>query len=227
MHVYTEEKILYEYEKVVLDIDNSGVCTVVRKNKIAVRLQSDPLLSKKLRLYGGRSIQFYADKIGVDVADLNPDKEFQITARDISSGVKLDSSTEIEGENKDVLVTNVLFDSPLTFGGSLEIEIRYHNLDPAFYLTNLWEEPHLCRWFIKPDTQTKEMEAVIRFPETLPDWLAKSEIGVNPVPQDWVRADTCADHGRRCVFLSAIDLKVGISYKVTLSCGAASPPRAG
>jgi len=224
MHVYTEEKIIYEYEKVVLDIGNSGVCSVGRKNKIAVRLQSGPLLSKKLRLYGCRSIQSYADKIGVDVADLDPDKEFKITARDVTSGAKLDSSTEIEGENKDVLVTNVLFDNPLTFGGSLEIEIMYDNIDTGFYLANLWEEPHLCRWLIKPDTQTKEMEATIRFPEILPDWFTKSEIGVNPIPRDWVRVDRRIDRGRRCVLLRAEDLKVGISHRVTLSCGTASPP---
>jgi len=219
VHIYTEENIVYEYERVVADIDNLGGCSVTRKNKITARLESDPLFSKKLRLYGCRSFQFYADKIGKNIEELDPDKEFKITARDVTSGVKLDSSTQIEGENKDVLVTNVHFDNPLTRGNSLEVEIEYHNLRVSFYLTSLWQEPHICEWFIKPDTQINEMEATIKFPETLPDWFTKSEIGVSPIPQDWVRVGRHIDNGRPCVLLRASDLKVGISYKVKIDAG--------
>ncbi len=216
MHVYTEENIVYEYEKIVADIDKSGSCSVIRKNKITAKLETDPLYSKKFKLYGDRSVQFYADKIGKNIEEFDPDKEFKIIARDVTTGVRLASPTQIEGENKDILVTNVLFDSPLTFGNSLEIEIEYHNLEVSFYLTNLWEEPHICEWFIKPDTQIKEMEVTIKFPEILPDWFTKSEIGVSPIPQDWVQVRRHIDHGRRCVFLRASDLKVGITYKVKI-----------
>ncbi len=216
MHVYIEENIVNEYEKVVIDVNQSGSCSVIRRNKLIATLEADPLYSKKLKLYGDRSIKFYADKIGKNIADLDPDKEFKITARNVTTGVRLASSTQIEGENKDVLVTNVLFDNPLTFGNSLEIEMEYHSLDVSFYLTNLWDKPHICEWLIKPDTQIKEMEVTIKFPETLPDWFTKSEIGVNPIPQDWVQVRRYIDHGRRCVFLKASDLKVGITYKVKI-----------
>lgn len=219
MHVYTQENIVYEYERVVAEIDKSGGCSVIRKNKITATLQTDPLYGKKFKLYGGRSIQFYADKIGKSIEDLDPDKEFKIIARDVTTGARLASSTQIEGENKDVLVTNVLFDNPITLSNSLETEIEYHNLGVSFYLTNLLEEPHICEWFIKPDTQINEMEVTIKFPEILPDWFTKSEIGVSPIPQDWVQARKYIDNGRRCVLLRASDLKVGIIYKVKIDAG--------
>ncbi len=219
MHIYTEENIVYEYERIVADIDNLGGCSVIRKNKITARLESDPLFSKKLRLYGGGSFQFYADKIGKNIEELDPDKEFKIIARDAGTGARLASSTKIEGENKDVLVTDVLFDNPLTHGNSLEVEIEYHNLGVSFYLTNLWQEPHICDWFVKPDTQTNEMEVTIKFPETPPDWFTKSDVGVSPIPQDWVQVRMYIDDGRRCVLLKANDLKVAITYKAKIDAG--------
>ncbi len=192
---------------------------MIRKNKITATLETDPLYGKKFKLYGGRSIQFYADKIGKDIEELDPDKEFKIIAKDVTTRVRLASSTQIEGKNKDVLVTNVLFDNPLTLGNFLETEIEYHNLGVSFFLANLWEEPHICEWFIKPDTQIKEMEVTIKFPEILPDWFTKSEIGVSPIPQDWVQVRRYIDNGRRCVFLKASGLKVGITYKVKIDTG--------
>lgn len=216
MHVYIEENIVYEYEKIFAEIDDSGICSVIRKNKITARLEKDPLLNKKLSLYGGRNIQSYAEKIGKKVADLNPDKEFKITARNTTSAARLDSSTRIEGLNKDILVTDVRFDKLLTCGVSFEIEIEYHNLDAGFYLTSLWEEPHICQLLIKPDTQTREMEVTIRFPKVLPDWFMRSEVGVNPIPRDWARISSFIDNGRSCVVLKANDLNVGISYRASI-----------
>lgn len=216
MHVYVEENIVHEYEKMIADIDESGSCSVMRKSRITATLDVDPVYSEKFKLYGDRSIRFYADKIGRNIEDLDPDKEFKIVVRDAATGSGLASSTQVEGEDKNVLVTDVIFDNPLTLGDSVEIEMEYHNLDASFYLTSLWKEPHIWNWFIKPDTQIKEMEVAIKFPQILPDWFTEQETGVSPLPQDWVQVRKRIDNGRRCVFFKASDLKVGITYKVKI-----------
>ena len=212
--------IVYEYEKTIIDIDNSGNCSMVRRNKITALPGAEPITDKKFGLISDKSVQLYADKIGKNIENLDPDKEFKITARDVTTSVRLSSSTRIEGDRKDTLTTNVLFDTPLTSDNPIEIEITYQNLDVSFFCTKLWEGPHLSEWAFRFDNPCTELEAEIIFPEILPDWFTKEDIAVSPIPIDWViKVDRHIKHNRRHLRLKARNLEAETIYRLKIDIG--------
>lgn len=211
--------IVYEYEKTILDIDNSGNCSMVRRNKITAPPGVEPINDKKFKLIGDKSIQLYADKLGKNIGNLDPDKEFKITARDVTTGVRLSSSTRIEGDQKEELTTNILFDTPLTSDNPIEIEITYQNLDVSFFCTKLWEEPHVSVWTFQFDNPCKELEAEIIFPEILPDWFTKSDIAVATIPKDWDEVDKYIKHNKRHLCLKASNLETEKLYILKIDIG--------
>lgn len=219
MHVYIEENIVYEYEITAAELDGSGLCTFKRKTKILSRFQPDPMPAREFRLYSGASLRDYAAARGMELGSFNPDEEFCIIAKNAASGAKLESSTRMEGKNMDVLVTNVRLDNPLGPGESLEVEMEYGGLGGGLLLASLWQEPHTCRILVKPDTQTRDMEAAIIFPESPPGWFVKSGVGVRPVPGDWASVERRADNGRESVILRAVNLNVGINYRINIEAG--------
>ncbi len=214
-------EFVQERHVLTMDIQEDGSCSLIRTIELLYK-GSGELSIKKFGLRH-QGIEPYAKKRGLELNQLLEvgDKEFQIQALDKKTMVKLASWTFIEGQNKDVFMTTVRFDNPLTpENPRINLEIRYRNLDVSFFWKKLWEtEGHQDEWFEAAREPIGHYEAQILFPEKLPSWFRKTEIGTSTVPANWATVTKDIFNSRRRILIQADNLESGCSYSVKIDAG--------
>ncbi|MBA7503856.1 hypothetical protein ES706_02477 [subsurface metagenome] len=203
-----------EFDKILVNIQKDGNCSMKRTIKIVPTEQSKPIPDKKIIL-AHEGIDFYLSKTGKVLSQIDPDKEFGIEVRDVKNKVRLGSSTDFAGMKKERLVTNVIFDVPLTKDDPGEIEIKYSYLDVSFFWKKLWGI-YQDEWCVTCSNPVKEYNLEILFPEVLPFGFRLTEIGVVLIPREWAYVKQDTIYKRKRLLLTASNLEVDKSYKLKI-----------